>query len=82
MRTVLSERGQVVIPKDIRDALGLRKGTILEVTAENKKVILKPLGTSIKVKDWQELKGLLRGKYASECFLEERKKDRKLEQWK
>ena len=82
MRTVLSERGQVVIPKDIRDALGLRKGTILEVTTENKKVILKPLGTNIKVKDWQELKGLLRGKYTSECFLEERKKDRKLEQWK
>ncbi|MBW1732350.1 MAG: AbrB/MazE/SpoVT family DNA-binding domain-containing protein [Deltaproteobacteria bacterium] len=82
MRTVLSERGQVVIPKDIKELLGLKKGTVLDVTVQDKKVILKPLATSVKVKHWQELRGLLKGKYTSKQFLKEREKDRKLEQWK
>jgi antitoxin PrlF len=30
MKTVVSERGQIVIPKAIRDRMGLRPGQILE----------------------------------------------------
>jgi AbrB family looped-hinge helix DNA binding protein len=33
MRTIVSEKGQITIPKAIRDRLGLRPGTILEVEA-------------------------------------------------
>lgn len=42
MKTVVSERGQVVIPKEIREKLGLRRGTVLKVWVEGKRVILEP----------------------------------------
>ncbi len=43
MRTRVSEKGQVVIPKEVRDKLGLRRGTVLRVRVEGKKVILEPV---------------------------------------
>ncbi len=43
LKTVLSKKGQVVIPKQVRDRLGLTPGTILKVKVEGKKVILEPL---------------------------------------
>jgi len=33
MKTIVSEKGQVTIPKAIRDKLGLRPGTVLEMEA-------------------------------------------------
>ncbi len=42
-KTVVSKKGQVVIPKPIRDRLGLTPGTVLRVRIEGKKVILEPL---------------------------------------
>ena len=33
MKTIVSEKGQVTIPKAIRDKLGLRPGTVLELEA-------------------------------------------------
>mgnify|MGYP000126624230 CR=1 FL=1 len=42
-KTVVSRKGQVVIPKPIRDRLGLTPGTVLRVRIEGKKVILEPL---------------------------------------
>jgi len=41
--TRLSEKGQVVIPKDARDKLGLVSGTVLRVEVEGKRVILEPV---------------------------------------
>ncbi len=43
MKTVVSSKGQVVIPKQIREKLGLTPGTILKVRVEGKKVILEPV---------------------------------------
>jgi antitoxin PrlF len=34
MKTTLSERGQIVIPKPIRDRLGLKAGQVLECREE------------------------------------------------
>ena len=42
-RTKVSDKGQVVIPKEIRDKLGLTPGTVLKVTIEEKKVVLEPV---------------------------------------
>jgi len=42
-KTILSRKGQVVIPKQTRDSLGLTPGTVLKVQVEGKKVILEPL---------------------------------------
>ncbi|MCS7365221.1 MAG: AbrB/MazE/SpoVT family DNA-binding domain-containing protein [archaeon GB-1867-035] len=42
-KTVVSKKGQVVIPKNIREMLGLTTGTILKVSVEKKKIILEPI---------------------------------------
>jgi AbrB family looped-hinge helix DNA binding protein len=39
MKTVVSEKGQVTIPKAIRDKLGLRPGTVLDFDAIEGKLI-------------------------------------------
>ena len=39
MKATLSERGQVVIPKALRDGLGLRPGAELEITAEKGRLV-------------------------------------------
>lgn len=42
LRTKVSDKGQVVIPKDIREELGLTSGAVLKVCVEGRKVILEP----------------------------------------
>jgi AbrB family looped-hinge helix DNA binding protein len=45
MDTTLDKFGRVVIPKPIRDALGLRAGDSLQVEPSGDAVVLKPLQT-------------------------------------
>ena len=42
-KTLVSKKGQVVIPKDVRDKLNLTPGTVLEVQVEDRKVVLDPV---------------------------------------
>jgi AbrB family looped-hinge helix DNA binding protein len=39
LRTTISEKGQVVIPKPLRDRLGLRAGQQLEMTEERGRLV-------------------------------------------
>ena len=39
MTAIVSEKGQVTIPKAVRDKLGLSPGTVLEFEAANGKII-------------------------------------------
>ncbi|RLA80868.1 MAG: hypothetical protein DRG36_02615 [Deltaproteobacteria bacterium] len=39
MRAKVAERGQVTIPKSLRDRLGIRPGTVLEFTEEGGRLV-------------------------------------------
>ena len=41
--TKLSTKGQIVLPKEIRDALGLASGTELEIEIKDGTVLLRPI---------------------------------------
>ncbi len=45
MLVKLSSKGQLVIPKEIRQSLGLKSGDILDVEVENQRIVLKPAYT-------------------------------------
>ena len=45
-QTKLSAKGQVVIPKDVRDRLGLTEGTVFDVIERAGEVILKRKGSA------------------------------------
>lgn len=53
METTLDRFGRVVIPKEIRDTLGLKPGELLKVEQSDDEVVLKPLREEppIKVKE-------------------------------
>jgi len=57
----LSSKGQLVIPKSIRDALRLKAGTCFEAYLQEGKIILEPVDTSAV--------DALYGKYAGIDFL-------------
>ena len=41
MEAIVAERGQITLPKAVRDALGLTKGSILKVELENGRIVLR-----------------------------------------
>jgi AbrB family looped-hinge helix DNA binding protein len=60
--TRLSSKGQVVLPKKIRDNIKIRQGTVLQITLDGKRIILEPLQKSVPER--------LYGKYCNEPLLE------------
>lgn len=55
MDATVAERGQITLPKAVRDALGLTKGTKLKVELDGGRIILR--------KDVSEALSKLRGKF-------------------
>ena len=55
MQATVAERGQITLPKAVRDALGLTKGTTLKVEVEGGRIILR--------KDLSEALRKVRGKF-------------------
>jgi len=39
MKTVVSERGQITLPKAVRVSLGLKPGTVLEISVVNGQLV-------------------------------------------
>jgi len=61
--TKISSKGQLVVPKEIRDKLKIKSGTFLNVHLEKNHIILTPIKTSPLDK--------LYGKFAGEKILSE-----------
>ena len=45
MKAIVSEKGQVTLPKPIRDSLGIRTGTVIEFTTSGGKLVGKKVGS-------------------------------------
>jgi AbrB family looped-hinge helix DNA binding protein len=43
----LSSKGQIVIPKEVRESLGLEMGTEFHVQIEAGRIVLQPIGPSV-----------------------------------
>lgn len=56
METTLDRFGRIVIPKDVRDDMGLEVGAILQIEKEGEKIVLQPIRGEPKV---TEKKGIL-----------------------
>ena len=73
MKTQMSERGQVVIPKKIRETIHLNKGDELEIEVRDETIVLKPL-RRFKAKKWQDYAGIGEGIVAA--HLKDKKKEK------
>ncbi len=78
-RTVISSKGQVVIPAELREAYGLRKGTPATWTEERGRLVLTPT----TMKRIKEIRGFLKPgpgePSAFEGLFEERERERQRE---
>jgi len=51
--TTLTSKGQLVIPKAVRDALHLKSGTSLSVTTDGDRIVLEPISSKRRhLSDW------------------------------
>jgi antitoxin PrlF len=66
MNAVLSEKGQVTIPKLIRDELGLVPGTILDFSEEDGKIVGRKVVAENPITAWRGRGRLPIGKTVSE----------------
>ena len=73
MKTLMSERGQVVIPEKIRETIHLNKGDELEIEVRDETIVLKPL-RRFKAKKWQDYAGIGEGIVAA--HLKDKKKEK------
>jgi AbrB family looped-hinge helix DNA binding protein len=78
-RTVISSKGQVVIPVELREQFGLKKGTAATWRTENGRLVLTPI-TLQRIK---EIRGFLKPApgeaSAFDALFEERERERRRE---
>ena len=56
METTIDRFGRIVIPKDVRDDMGLEAGAVLQIEKEGEKIVLQPIQGEPQV---MEKKGIL-----------------------
>jgi AbrB family looped-hinge helix DNA binding protein len=76
-RSVLSSKGQLVIPSELRKQLGMRPGTGVSLEVEGDRIVLVPDASL----NWRSLRGCLKGKPSALDYLQaERRKEREREE--
>ncbi|MCL6639093.1 MAG: AbrB/MazE/SpoVT family DNA-binding domain-containing protein [Firmicutes bacterium] len=70
----LSSKGQLVLPKNVRERLALKRGLELKVELIGGKIILEPVYQETKT-DWRRWRGSLKGGRALEEHLEEHRQE-------
>ncbi|MBI4729622.1 MAG: AbrB/MazE/SpoVT family DNA-binding domain-containing protein [Acidobacteria bacterium] len=49
MKTAMDRAGRLVVPKPLRDELGLRAGQKIEVFVENGRIVIQPVPTPMRL---------------------------------
>ena len=80
MHSIVSSKGQIVIPAAIREQLGLERGTVVTIRVEGGKVILDPQSLQAKLRRIDEMKGSTAGLGSgADLLLEDRRIERQRE---
>jgi antitoxin PrlF len=66
MKAVVSEKGQITIPKRLRDRLGIRAGEVLDIEEDHGRLVGIKLTTRDAV---DELFGVLKGKEKTDTIM-------------
>jgi AbrB family looped-hinge helix DNA binding protein len=74
-KSIVSARGQTVIPKEVREALGITEGTRLSWTVKGKHVYLVPIPDD----PVRALRGILKGHGTFDEWMEQRNEERRQE---
>jgi len=72
--TTISSKGQVVVPSELRDRLGLKKGARASWTEENGRLVLTPIDRLL-----DEIQGSLKPRPGEPSMFEEHLRERKLQ---
>jgi AbrB family looped-hinge helix DNA binding protein len=76
METSITIKGQIVIPAEIRQRLGLKKGTKISVEERNGEIILRPMNREY----FQRMSGILKGGGLTKALERSRREDLKREE--
>lgn len=76
METIATSKGQIVIPSAIRQKFGIKEGTRIQITVNDKahEIILKPITREYV----HSIRGKFRGKGLLKALMADRKKEREL----
>jgi AbrB family looped-hinge helix DNA binding protein len=67
----ISSKGQIAIPKSIREQAGLKEGTELAISVENRAVMLRKVADT----SWRRWRGALKGTGAIEELEQEHRRE-------
>ena len=74
-KTIVSSKGQVAIPKAVRDRLNLKPGTELAIDVQGEALVMKRLVSGFP--DWRTMEGMVRGgESLTQALMEERAADK------
>ena len=76
--TTVSTKGQLVIPAEMRELLGIAPGTRIAVTVQGSRLILEPVSERLVDETCGLLKG---GPSLSDMLQKERRRENKKEKW-
>jgi AbrB family looped-hinge helix DNA binding protein len=78
--TTVSTKGQMVIPAQIREALGIEPGTRVAIRLDGTRLILEPDTLTAKLRRIKEMRGCTAGLLSgTDMLLEDRRLERKRE---
>lgn len=71
----ISSKGQIVLPKQLREEMELREGDRVEVGREGDRIVLRPVGPHRGDADWRSWRGTLSGSEALADHLREHREE-------